>query len=82
MAVHFRPTHFRHIHPGKIFLILFDKSTKCHYFRLDYYKMKINSTNSNRTIVSANIGVPDDDLKNSFLKRFVLSQGKQLFLIT
>jgi len=41
---------------------------------LDYYKMKINSTNSNRTIVSANIGVPDDDLKNSFLKRFVLSQ--------
>ena len=52
------------------------------YFRLDYYQMKINSTNSNRTIVSANIGVPDDDLKNSFLKRFVLSQGKWLFLIT
>lgn len=41
---------------------------------LDYYKMKINSTNSNRTIVSANIGVPDEDLKSSFLKRFVLSQ--------
>ena len=38
--------------------------------------MKINSTNANRTIVSANIGVPDTDLKNSFLKRFVLSQGK------
>ena len=38
--------------------------------------MKINSTNSNRTIVSANIGIPEQDLKNSFLKRFVLSQGK------
>ena len=44
--------------------------------------MKINSTNSNRTIVAANIGVPDDDLKNSFLKRFVLSQGKGLFLLS
>jgi len=41
---------------------------------LDYYQMKINSTNSNRTIVSANIGIPEQDLKNSFLKRFVLSQ--------
>ena len=51
-------------------------------FRLDYYQMKINSTNSNRTIVAANIGVPDDDLKNSFLKRFVLSQGKGLFLLS
>ena len=36
-----------------------------HIFRLDYYQMKINSTNSNKTIVAANISVPDDDLKNS-----------------
>ena len=53
------------------------KSTMIKYsLKCMFYKIKINSTNSNRTIVSADIGVPEQDLKNSFLKRFVLSQGK------
>jgi len=44
---------------------------------LDFYQMKVNSTNSNRTIISADIGIPEEDIKTSFLQRFgVLSEAE------